>query len=236
MKASLLAKAATALAAGTALALAGAFAASAHVTVTPNTAPAGSTAVLTFTVPNESATAKTDRVEINLPEATPFAGVSYIPTPGWTTKLVSSKLAKPVILPGETITDAITQIVITADHGHELGEGQAQDFAIRVEGVPDTAAVAISVTQHYTDGTVARWNSFDAAGDDPAPQLFVNAQPPATQHGHGATAGSGPSTPLVPEAPAPPDVVARVLGGIGLLLGAVALVIAVAGRRRGSEA
>ena len=53
------AKGAVALGAGALLAIAAPLAASAHVTINPNAAEAGSYAVITVKVPNESATAST---------------------------------------------------------------------------------------------------------------------------------------------------------------------------------
>ena len=57
-------------------------AASAHVTVNPNTADPGSYATVQFRVPNESETATTTRVEVQLPTDTPFIYAAYEPIPG----------------------------------------------------------------------------------------------------------------------------------------------------------
>ncbi len=52
-------------------------AASAHVTINPDQAKAGSWTYVTFRVPNESPTAKTVGLDIHLPTDTPFTHVSY---------------------------------------------------------------------------------------------------------------------------------------------------------------
>ena len=79
-----------------ALALSAPLAASAHVTIDDNTAEAGSFTLITFKVPNESATATTSSIELTLPSDTPFPYVSYVPVPGWTTELVRTTLPEPV--------------------------------------------------------------------------------------------------------------------------------------------
>src|ERR1700709_1686648 len=89
-------RAAAALAAVAILVLGAPLAADAHVKVSPNTANAGDDIALTFRVPNESASAGTVKVEIDLPTKTPFAGAEYQPTPGWTAHIVTTRLAKPI--------------------------------------------------------------------------------------------------------------------------------------------
>jgi uncharacterized protein YcnI len=66
-----------ALGAGTLLAIAAPLAASAHVTINPDAAEAGSYAVVTVKVPNESDTATTTKVQLSLPEDTPFTSVRH---------------------------------------------------------------------------------------------------------------------------------------------------------------
>ena len=85
-----------AIGAGVLLVLAAPLSASAHVSVDPGQAAAGSYAVITVKVPNESETAGTDRVVLNLPTDTPFASVSYVPVAGWTAKLNRETLPTPV--------------------------------------------------------------------------------------------------------------------------------------------
>src|SRR5262245_36855716 len=65
----------------TAIALAVPAAASAHVTLQPNTAPAGGFTRLNVRVPNERDDAGTTKVRVQMPEG--FEFVSYEPRPGW---------------------------------------------------------------------------------------------------------------------------------------------------------
>src|SRR6476660_3788485 len=74
----------------------GASAASAHVTVNPSEAAAGGFTKLTFRVPNESPTAGTVAVTVDLPADHPFAYVSVKQVPGWSVVPTTSTLPAPV--------------------------------------------------------------------------------------------------------------------------------------------
>jgi uncharacterized protein YcnI len=218
-----------AIGAGILLALAAPLAASAHVTVSPGAATAGSYALLTVKVPNESATAGTSKLELSLPAATPFASVSYVPVPGWTTQLVRTTLPKPAMVNGAEISEAVTSVVWTAEPGHEITAGQLQAFQLSVGPVPDTDTIALPAVQTYTDGSVVNWSESGEKAEHPAPVLTVGATPAASGHG-------SPTTPVVEVSPDHADsdagdVLARGLGLGGLVLGAIALVLAIAKRR-----
>lgn len=226
-----IATAATALVAGAFLAIAAPLAASAHVTVGPNQAAAGSFALLNFKVPNESATATTTKIVLSLPQDTPFAYVSYVPVPGWTAQLTTEKLATPITGDDGTITEAVTTVTWTAQPGSEITAGQLGVFPLSVGQVPDTGSVAFAVSQVYSDGTVVDWADTTAGAEHPAPVLYVNDAPPSDHHADSTAAAvdveQTPST-------SGGDVLARVLGIGGLVLGVVGLVVAITARRRTS--
>ncbi|MFC4148694.1 DUF1775 domain-containing protein, partial [Micromonospora mangrovi] len=79
MNRTVLARAATIAAGAAALTLGLAGPAAAHVTVNPSTAVQGGWTKVSFRVPNETDTADTTKVEVNLPTATPIASVSLKP-------------------------------------------------------------------------------------------------------------------------------------------------------------
>lgn len=218
------ARTAVALAAGTTLALAAPLAASAHVTLDGNTAAAGSFTLLTFKVPNESATESTTKVEVTLPSDTPFDYVSYVPVAGWTTELVRS---------GETVS-AVTW---TAEDGVGITDGQLVLFPLSVGPVPDTGSIALPVDQTYTDGTVVSWSETEEGAEHPAPVLYVNDAPVADHHSDDdpADGHSDDATVTATESPAAgDDVLARGLGIGGLVLGAIGLVVGLTARRKPS--
>jgi uncharacterized protein YcnI len=140
--------------AGLALAFGAPLAASAHVTVSPDQADAGSYALLAFRVPTESETAGTVGLAVDLPQDTPFAYVSTEPIPGWTAEIVQGTLAEPVDVDGAEVTEAATRVVWTADPGVQVAPGEFQRFTVIVGPVPDTGSVALPATQTYSDGEV----------------------------------------------------------------------------------
>ena len=224
------AKTAVAIAAGTTLALAAPLAASAHVTISSNQAAAGSYPLIDFKVPTESATATTTKVELTLPEDTPFGYVSYVPVAGWTTELVTSTLSTPITTDDGTVTEAVTKVIWTAQPGSELTAEQYGVFPLSLGPVPDTGSIVLAVDQTYSDGTVVSWNGTDESAEHPAPVLYVNDAPPVDHHGGAAEDEDHAGAEVVSTASSD-DVLARVLGIGGLVLGVVALVIVVAGRR-----
>jgi uncharacterized protein YcnI len=199
-----------------ALALSAPLAASAHVTIDDDTAQAGSFTLITFKVPNESATATTSSITLTLPSDTPFAHVSYVPVPGWTAELTRTTLPEPVMIGDTELTQAVTEVTWTAQPGHEVGDGQLQLFPLSLGPVPDAGSIVLPVDQTYTDGTVVSWSDTGEGADHPAPVLHV---------------GDGvPDAPAA--APASPDVLARVLGIAGLVLGAGGVAFGIASGRR----
>ncbi|HWM33535.1 MAG TPA: YcnI family protein [Pseudolysinimonas sp.] len=199
--------------------------ASAHVTIDDDTAAAGSFTLLTFKVPNESATATTSSITLTLPSDTPFAYVSYVPVPGWSTELTRTTLPDPVTIGDTELTQAVTEVTWTADPGHEVGAGQLQLFPLSLGPVPDTDSIVLPVDQAYTDGTVVSWSGTGEGADHPAPVLHV---------GDGAANGAADDEPARQPATgtSEPDVLARVLGIAGLVLGAGGVAFGISSGRR----
>lgn len=233
MKKNTLVKSATALGAGTLLALAVPLAASAHVSINPSAAEAGSYSVITVKVPNESATASTTKVELSLPTDTPFTSVRYVPIAGWTTELVTEELPEPVTVNDTEITEAITTVIWTADAGSEIADGQLQQFELSLGPVPDVGSVVLPTEQTYSDGTVASWSETGDDAELPAPVLYINDAAPADDHGSATTHTEDTATVTADStvASSSDDVLARILGLGGLVLGAAALVLAITARR-----
>lgn len=198
--------------------------ASAHVRVSPVTAAAGADdTLLTFAVPNESDSATTTRVQVDLPTATPFGEVAYDPVPGWTAAVTTARLPKPAKVDGATVTEAPVRIVWTAASGTRLTEGQVQLFTVSVGPMPDTGRVLLPTTQTYSDGSVVHWDEpTSATGEEPehpAPAVYIrDAVPEADPQPAGVSVTATPGTQVLPIA----------LSGAALLVGLAALVLAVA--------
>ena len=85
--------------------------AQAHISLHPNTIPAGAFATLDVRVPGEQEGAYVKKVDILFPQG--FTGVDYENVPGWSTKVIESKLATPIKEDGGTIDTEVSQIVWT---------------------------------------------------------------------------------------------------------------------------
>lgn len=226
-----IARAAAALAAGGVLAVAAPLAASAHVRISPDTAAPGGYSYVSFRVPTESATASTVGLTIQLPTDTPFTSVSYQAVPGWSAKVTTSTLPKPVTIDGTKVTQAPTSVTFTATGGG-IAPGQFGVFTLSLGVVPKTGQVMLPTTQRYSDGTVVKWDEPTPAGgkepENPAPILYVDNAPPAGDAG--VTASASPASAPASAATAAPsglEVAALVVGFAGLVIGAAGLIVAV---------
>ena len=209
----------SALAAAAVLTAAGA--ASAHVTVHPDSYAKGATdGALTFRVPDESDTASTTKVQLFLPTDHPLLGVLVSPHDGWTAKVTDTKLRTPVKTDDGTITDAVSEITWT---GGRIGPGQYEDFDVAFGQLPDdTAQLPFKTLQTYSDGKVVRWIEEAAQGDEepenPAPVLKLTAA--------GTTSATASQTSAVASRASKAsasDSTARGLGVAGLIVGVLGL-------------
>lgn len=225
----------------------GAGVASAHVTVNPNTAVAGTYSKLTFRVPNESAKADTIKLTVDFPIGHPFASVSVKKELGWTAVATTTKLPTPISDDDNaTITQAVSSITWTADDSGKIALGQFAEFDVSVGPVPKVASVSFTAIQTYSDGRVVKWDEpTPASGKEPeypAPVLTISAAgTPETSTAVAGAAASGavPTVTAAPTAAAAPiasstiDSSARVLGVVGIVIGALGLLVgAVALRSR----
>ncbi|GAA3921116.1 YcnI family copper-binding membrane protein [Actinoplanes auranticolor] len=220
----------------TALTLVLAAPASAHVTVNASTAVQGGYAKVTFRVPNESDTASTTKVEINLPADTPFASVSLKPVAGWTMAPVKSKLAKPIEAHGTKIDEAVTKITWTAAGDAAIKPGQFQEFDVSLGPLPQVPQVVFKALQTYSDGNIVRWidepTTDGTEPESPAPVLKL-----AAAAGADAPAAATSSTaPTVSAAgAAEPDGNGTWAGIVGIGLGLAALVLGLLAYRRSGQ-
>ncbi|MFF7682631.1 YcnI family protein [Microbacterium sp. NPDC007973] len=227
------------LAAGAVLAIGAPLAASAHVTVNPNTATPGSYATVNFRVPTESETASTVKVEVTLPTDTPLSSVLVEPVTGWTATVEKGALPAPVEVDGNTISDAALKIVWQADPGVGIGQDQFQIFSAVLGPVPDTGHLLLPATQTYSDGEVVDWAATpdEVAADDtlePAPVLYINDTPPTGEHSHGtSTTAASHTDDHSSEASA---TTSDSSSGVALGLSIAALVVAAAGAVLGALA
>lgn len=208
----------------------GAAAAGAHVHVEADHAVRGDDALVTFQVPNESEKGSpTTQVTITLPDV---ASASTDVMPGWTAKLDRDP------------NGAYRSVTFTATPNAGIGAAQFELFPISIQ-LPDADSVTFPVVQTYADGTAVRWDQPPLANGEepefPVPTLTLTTGPhEADEHQSAPTAPPASAAPSVSAAPAAqaqpaanasPDNTARALAGGALLVGAIAVGVALARRR-----
>lgn len=197
--------------------------ASAHVHVDADDAHPGDTAVLTFRVPGESEKgALTTQFSVTLPNV---ASARTELMPGWTARLDRDNAA-----------GTVRSVTWTATPPVGISPEQFGSFKISVT-LPNQENVTFPATQTYSDGTVVHWDQPPLPGggepEHPAPELSLTGTPEA---GHSAAPQPAPTVAAAAQPAAEPvgraDNGARWLAGGALALAAVAVAVALIGRRR----
>ncbi|NLG55425.1 MAG: YcnI family protein [Rhodococcus sp.] len=191
--------------------LLGAGIAAAHVTVVAPGAAQGGYSVLTFRVPTESDAASTTALRVELPD---LKSARTEPIPGWT-----------AVIERDDTTQAATAVTWTADPGVGVQPGQFQQFVLSAGPLPATEDVAFPAIQTYSDGEVVAWDeAVGADGSEPSKPAPTLTLAPSSGDGHGHSVDSGSSSESASAthtSEAGADNVARLLGGGGLVLGAL---------------
>ncbi|CAL9493712.1 YcnI family copper-binding membrane protein [Streptomyces sp. enrichment culture] len=223
----------------------------AHVSVQPEgTAAKGGYAVVGFKVPNERDNASTTKLEVNFPAEHPLSSVMPQPVTGWKIDITKSKLAKPLEVHGRQITEAVTKVTWTAT-GKGIEPGYFQKFPVNIGALPEDAdELVFKAIQTYSNKEVVRWIEVpqgEEEPENPAPVLALSA---AEEDHHGSGGAGKPSdepssdagqaaaeksTSAAAEEASDDstDTTARVLGVVGIVVGAAGVAYGVlAGRRR----
>lgn len=196
-------------------------AASAHVTVSPETPAApGAFSRLAFSVPAEEPKADTTKLVVDVPTAHPLAFATVRPVAGWTAKVTTTKLPKPI----NGIDEAVSRITWT---GGRIKPGEFQLFEVNAGPLPSGAgSLAFAAEQTYSNGKVVKWNQPPKPNGEepehPAPTLKLTP-----------TASASPAA-QAPSGGASGDTTARVLAGAALVVAVIAAVLAFARRRTGA--
>ncbi len=216
--------------------------AQAHISLHPNTIPAGAFATLDVRVPGEQEGAYVKKVDVLFPQG--FTGVDYENVPGWSTHIVETKLATPITEDGETNDTEDSQIVWswTGPLG-KVNNGQFINFPLSL-AIPASAAgkaLEFRTVQTYSNGQIVHWISPSLTAEHPSPRINVTAKggvvqeiagdeagPAAGQTGAGQSA-SAPATATVRASGGASQglgIAALILGALGLVVGLVALAVA----------
>lgn len=211
--------------------------AQAHISLHPNTIPAGAFATLDIRVPGEQEGAYVTKVDTLFPAG--FTGVDYENVPGWTARVIEAKLSTPIKEDGETIDTEVSQIVWswTGPLG-KVNNGQFIDFPLSL-AIPESAsgkALAFKTVQSYSNGQVVHWIDASLTAEHPSPRINVTPKGGVIEEvaGHEAGPEAG-ETGAVATTAAPVATVVKSSGGASkglaiaaLILGALGLLVAVA--------
>jgi uncharacterized protein len=202
----------------------------AHITITPDSVPAGSAAVLTLHVPNEEARADTVKVDVQIPTGHPIAQLLVQPVPGWSVSVRTVRLAKPITTDDGTFSQAVSEVIWS---GGRIVPGQFQSFTISADPMPTgISQLAFKAIQTYSNGDHVRWIDLPQPGqpapDHPAPTVTLTtatataaaAAPAGAVRASAAPAGSGT------------DGLSRALAIAGLLAALLAGLLALTTARR----
>ena len=216
-------------------------AAQAHISLHPNTIPAGAFATLDVRVPGEQEGAHVTKVDVLFPQG--FVGVDYENVPGWSTHVIETKLATPITEDGETIDTEVSQIVWTwTGPLGKVDNGQFINFPLSV-AIPEDAAgkpLEFRTVQTYSNGQIVHWIDPSLTSEHPAPRINVTAKGGVVQEVAGDEAGpeagasgTSPASPAITSTNSAASssgasktlgIVALVVGILGLVVGTLALV------------
>lgn len=218
-----------------ALALAAPSPASAHVTATASSTAAGSYTVVTFSFAHGCKGSPTTGLTITIPEG--INSVSPTVNPNWDVTKNQVDIANPVTdSHGNAVTKRVSDVVYTAKT--PLADGYRDTVALQLQ-LPANAAgqtLAFPVLQNCEVGSTS-WNQPTVEGQNepelPAPTVAVTAAAASAGQPGGAVANTASAT---TPASGGDDVLARILGVGGLVVGAVGVAVGLASRRRSPKA
>ena len=210
----------SALGAGLLLALAAPLSASAHVGVSATSTAAGSSSVLTFSVGHGCEGSPTTTLAITIPEA--ITSVTPTVNPNWTITKVMETLDTPIAEEeGDPITERVAQVIYTATS--PLAADQRDTFELSLPLVGEEGD-----TLEFPTLQSCLVGENDWSGEEVPAVTLTAAVEEDDHHGAPATAEAEHTEAVAPT----DDVLARVLGIGGLVLGAVGLVLGITAHRR----
>lgn len=210
-------------------------AASAHVTVQPTEAIAGSFSRFVVRVPNERPDADTTKVVVNMP---PLAFVSFEPKDGWKRKVKMVQLDQPIEAFGQEITEAVGKVTWK---GGRIGPGEFLEFGFSAKMPDGEETLTFEALQTYSGGEVVEWTG---APDSETPAANLTTYDLGLEEGQGQLAvlaelagGGGAAADDSGETAGDDDdegtSTATILSGAALVLALIALVLAM--RRGGTS-
>ena len=214
--------------------------AQAHVTVQPNEAPAGAFFRFVIRVPNEREV-PTTKVKVEFPENLIFT--SFQPKEGWDRKIEMKKLDEPIEAFGSQIDEVVGSVTFS---GGSIGAGEFDEFGFSVRVPEEAGELEFRAFQTYEGGEVVEWTGAEDS-ESPAARVTVYDLTSLADEGQGDLGLLHDTAQQVDELASATGSMEHeaaggeddddgadmgvILGGVGILLGAAALLVALFTKR-----
>jgi periplasmic copper chaperone A len=215
-------------------------AAQAHVSLHPNTIPAGAFVTLDVRVPGEQEGAYAYKIDMLVPPG--FTEIDTQNVPGWSVKEVIVKPSTPIQTDEGPVDEEVSQIIWTGDRSKlgRLENGTFVQFPLSIAMPADLVgqSLAFKAVQYYSNGKVVRWIGPPSA-EYPAPTVNITAKGGVIEDVAGGEAGPAPGeTPTgqsgaVAPARSSSSGGTSTLGGAGNALAITALIVGALGLMAG---
>jgi uncharacterized protein YcnI len=164
--------------------------AQAHISLHPNTIPAGAFVTLNVRVPGEQEGAYAYKIDMLIPPG--FTEIDTQNVPGWSVKEIVVKPATPIQTPEGPVDEEVSQIVWTGDRSKlgRLENGSFIQFPLSIAMPSDIAgqSLAFKTIQYYSNGKVIHWIGPPSA-EYPAPTVNITAKGGVIEDVAGGEAG-----------------------------------------------
>jgi uncharacterized protein YcnI len=218
-------------------------AADAHISLHPNTIPAGAFVTLDVRVPGEEQGAYADKIIMQIPPG--FTEIDTQNVSGWTVHETIKDLKTPLQTSDGPVSQEISQITWTGNRSvlGRIDNGYFMQFPLSI-AMPTAIAgksLAFKTVEYYSNGVTAYWIGPPSA-NYPAPTINITKAGGVIEDVAGNEAGPLPGkagSSLASAAPVPKQGSSSTLAIIAIALAAAALLLGAAnllGRRRQGRA
>lgn len=205
-------------------------AAQAHISLHPNTIPAGAFVTLDVRVPGEQEGAYAYKIDMLVPPG--FTQIDTQNVPGWSVHEIVTKPTRPIQTDEGPVDEEVSQIVWTGDRSKlgRLENGTFIQLPLSIAMPSDLAghSLAFKTVQYYSNGKVVHWIGAPSA-EFPAPTVNITAKGGVIEDVAGGEAGPTPGETSSASSGAAAPASAGSAGGASKGLAITALVVGALG-------
>jgi uncharacterized protein YcnI len=203
----------------------------AHISLHPNTIPAGAFATLDVRMPGEQEGAHVTKLDMLFPPG--FTSVAYENVPGWSVRVTNQKVRPPIQTDEGPVSEEISQVIWSwSGPLGMVNNNQFIQFPLSVAIPRNVAGQALDfkTLQSYSNGQVVHWIDPSLSAEHPAPRINVTANGGVIEDVAGKEAGpeAGQAAPPSAAVKSPSQAV-KSSGGASKGLGLAALIVGALG-------